>query len=369
MDDTGYMKMALELAWKGWGNTSPNPMVGAIVVRDGRVVGKGYHAVVGGPHAEVNAIDDAGEAARGATLYVTLEPCNHQGRTPPCTRKIIDAGIARVVVAMDDPNPEVRGGGNEHLRMNGIPVITGVCRREAEQQNEIFIKYVRTKLPFVIVKCAATLDGRIATRTGDARWVSGEASRRHVHWLRHGYDGIMVGIGTVVNDDPSLTTRLENGPGRDPIRIILDTHLSIPEGAKLLKLESNADTIIVTGDEVSENKRAMLKRRGVKVIRAPMQNGMINLARLMNRLGYIGITSLLVEGGSRVIASALNARIVDKIMFFYAPKLLGGDDGVPICKGPGPAHMRQSIPIRDMAVRRFDQDLMVEGYIDKSKTW
>ena len=212
MDDRTYMKMALELAAKGWGRTAPNPMVGAVVVRDGRVIGRGYHKAVGSAHAEVNALDDAGANAAGATLYVTLEPCNHTGRTPPCTEKIITSGIKRVVVAMPDPNPDVKGGGNAYLAEQGLSVETGICRKEAETLNEAFITFVRTKRPFVILKCAATLDGRIATRTGDARWVSGEASRGHVHHVRHGVDGIMVGINTVKNDNPSLTTRLD-APG------------------------------------------------------------------------------------------------------------------------------------------------------------
>jgi diaminohydroxyphosphoribosylaminopyrimidine deaminase/5-amino-6-(5-phosphoribosylamino)uracil reductase len=226
MDDESYMKLALELAEKGYGWTAPNPMVGAVVVKDGQVVGRGYHQRVGGPHAEVNAIDDAGSRAGGATIYVTLEPCNHFGRTPPCTRKILDAGIRRVVVAMADPNPAVTGGGIATLRDRGVAVTTGVCEKEARTLNEGFITWVTTGRPFVIVKCATTLDGRIATRTGDSRWVTGPASRQFVHRIRHGVDGIMVGVETVKKDDPSLTTRLDGNTGSDPTRIILDTHLS-----------------------------------------------------------------------------------------------------------------------------------------------
>ncbi|GBC59686.1 riboflavin biosynthesis protein RibD [Desulfonema ishimotonii] len=369
MDDTHYMRTALGLAEKGAGYTSPNPMVGAVVVRDGHIVGRGWHEAVGGPHAEVNALEDAGPLADGATLYVTLEPCNHTGRTPPCTQKILESGVRRVVVAMDDPNPEVKGGGNDCLKNRGVAVTTGVCEAEARRLNESFIKYVKTRRPFVVLKCAATLDGSIATRTGDARWVSGEASRAFVHQLRHRMDGIMVGIGTVISDNPSLTTRLDSGKGLDPTRIILDSKLSIPEDAKVLRLESGADTVLVTGEAVSDTKKAVLRNKGIRVISAPLRDGGINLDLLMNRLGYIGITSLLIEGGSRVIASALQARIVDKIMFFYAPKILGGDDGIPICRGAGPKLMRQCIPIRDMNVRQFGEDIMVEGYIDKSKTW
>lgn len=367
--DICFMKTALELAEKGRGCTSPNPMVGAVVVKDGRITGKGWHEFAGGLHAEVNALNDAGESAKGADLYVTLEPCNHYGRTPPCTQKILESGISRVIVAMNDPNPDVKGGGNEYLRAKGISVTTGVCEKEALVLNEAFVKYVRTKEPFVIVKCAATLDGRIATRTGDSKWVSGEESRSFVHELRHRADGIMVGIGTVVSDDPSLTTRMEGRKGKDPARIILDSRLSISENAKVLHLQSEADTIIVTGEDIAEDKKKKLKGKGIRVISAPLKNGRISLKQLMGRLGYIGITSLLIEGGSRVIASAFQARIVDKIMFFYAPKILGGDDGFPICSGPGPELMRQSIPIREMNILRFGEDVMIEGYIDTGGTW
>jgi len=363
MNDEYFMKIALDLALKGQGFTSPNPVVGAVVVREGRIVGKGWHEAAGKAHAEVNAIEDAGDAAKGSTLYVTLEPCNHTGRTPPCTEKILASGIRRVVVAMSDPNPDVKGGGNEHLRNQGIAVTTGICEAQAERLNEIFIKYIKTKQPFVIVKCAATLDGRIATRTGDSRWVSGESSRKFAHRLRHLVDGIMVGIGTVETDDPSLNTRLDDMKGRDPARIILDTRLSISEKATVLRLESEAETILVTGDAVSEDKKTRIECPGVRIIRSPLKDGRIDLYALMSQLGAMGITSLMIEGGSRVIASAFKAGIVDKIYFAYAPKILGGDDGVPICKGEGPDLMKDCIFVRDINVLRFDEDVMIEGYI------
>jgi diaminohydroxyphosphoribosylaminopyrimidine deaminase/5-amino-6-(5-phosphoribosylamino)uracil reductase len=367
MDDASYMRMALDLAQKGWGRTSPNPLVGAVIVRDGQILGKGYHEFVGGPHAEVNAIQDAGGQAKGATLYVTLEPCNHTGRTPPCTQAILKAGIARVVSAMDDPNPDVTGGGSRFLISKGVAVESGLLEQEARKLNEIFITYIKTKLPFVVLKCAATLDGRIATRTGDARWVSGEASRAYVHWLRHGLDAILVGIGTVKSDDPSLTTRVEGVQGKDPVRIILDTRLSIPETAKVLNLESTASTLIVTGGTVDEDKKNRLTGRGIKILQTPLKDARINMNFLMTHLGNIGITSVLIEGGSQVIASALNSGIVDKIMLFYAPKILGGDDGIPMCKGPGPEFMSGSIPVRHMTIRRFNEDVMIEGYMDKNE--
>jgi len=366
MDDQHFMQMALDLAIKGQGYTSPNPMVGAVVVKDGKIVGSGYHEVVGGPHAEVNAIDAAGELAVGATLFVTLEPCNHTGRTPPCTRKILDAGISRVVVAMPDPNENVVGGGCRFLQRHGLEVTTGVCGDRARRQNEAFVKFVATGRPFVIAKCAATLDGRIATRSGDFKWVTGAAARRFVHHLRHGVDAIMVGIATVQKDNPSLTTRLDDRQGKDPIRLILDTHLSIDPNARVLQQDSDADTILVAGAGVSPRKKAALEKIGARVIEAALENNQINLAALMAQLGTRGIASLLIEGGSRVMASAFSTGIVDKVQFFYAPKILGGDDGVPVCRGRGAELMSQSMVLTDISVQRFDDDVLIEGYVEKT---
>jgi diaminohydroxyphosphoribosylaminopyrimidine deaminase/5-amino-6-(5-phosphoribosylamino)uracil reductase len=363
MEDRDYMQMALELAQKGIGWTSPNPMVGAVVVNNGQVVGRGYHQRVGGPHAEVHAIEDAGESARGATIYVTLEPCNHVGRTPPCTQKIIDAGIRRVVVAMEDPNPGVKGGGSHYLQDRGIQVTTGIAERAARTLNEGFITWVTTGSPFVILKCAATLDGHIATRSGDSRWVTGPASRRFVHQIRHSVDGIMVGVETVKMDDPSLTTRLDGQTGSDPTRIILDTHLSMPLTAKLLHQPSAAPTWIVCGPDSDAQRQKALERIGARVITAPLIDGRIDLVVLMQQLGSMEITSLLIEGGGSVIGSALRAGIVDKICFFYAPKLLGGDDGIPICRGAGAVRMQDSLTVHDMTVFRFDEDVMLQGYL------
>ena len=359
-----YMMQALALAEKGRGWTSPNPMVGAVVVRDGQVVGRGYHQRAGGPHAEVNAIDDAGENARGATIYVTLEPCNHFGRTPPCTRKIMEAGIRRVVVAMTDPNPGVKGGGNQYLREQGIEIVTGVCEAQAQTLNEAFTTWITTGKPFVILKCAATLDGRIATRTGDSRWVTGPAARRFVHRIRHAVDGILVGVETVKKDDPSLTTRLDGEAGSDPTRIILDTHLSIPPTAKLLHLQSDAPTWVVCGPDADAGRRSALEAMGAQVIPAAVAGGRIDLPALMQRLGGMRIGSLLIEGGGRVIGSALAANIVDKLYLFYAPKLLGGDDGIPMCRGIGPERMQDSLAVHDLEVLRFDADILVQGYLN-----
>jgi len=364
MDDRHFMKMALDLAPGGEGYTSPNPMVGAVVVKDGRVVGSGFHERVGGPHAEVNAIDAAGPLAEGATLYVTLEPCNHTGRTPPCTHKILEARISRVVIAMLDPNRKVAGGGADFLKQKGIRIKIGVCSEQARRLNEAFVKYVGTGRPFVIAKCAATLDGRVATRTGDSRWVTGTSSRQFVHRLRHAVDAVLVGINTVRTDNPSLTTRLSDGRrGKDPVRIILDTQLSISPDARLLHQTSDADTILVVGEAVAPDKKKAHEKTGIRVIQATLKDGLIDMDALMDRLGALQLTSLLIEGGSRVLASAFRAGIVDKVFFFYAPKILGGDDGVPICSGPGAELMRQSIAVSDISVHRFDDDVMIEGYL------
>ncbi|MBU0543867.1 MAG: bifunctional diaminohydroxyphosphoribosylaminopyrimidine deaminase/5-amino-6-(5-phosphoribosylamino)uracil reductase RibD [Proteobacteria bacterium] len=366
MDDLFFMKMALDLAENGRGFTSPNPMVGAVVVKDGKVVGKGYHAAAGKAHAEINAIDNAKMDAKGAVLYVTLEPCNHFGKTPPCTEKIIKAGIRRVVSAMKDPNPDVKGGGAEYLRNKGIEVEFGVCESEAKRQNEVFIKYVEQKRPFVIVKCASTLDGRIATKTGDSKWVTCEESRQFVHRLRHFSDAVMVGIDTVKRDDPKLTARIEGSKCLDPARVILDSRLSISEDAILLQQHSDSDTIIVISDSVSDEallqKKRRLETKGIKFIESPTKGNLIDLEPLMNILGSMEITSLLIEGGSRVISSAFSAGIVDKIFFFFAPKILGGN-GVPICSGPGPALMSGCIPVKEVAINRFGNDILIEGYI------
>ena len=364
-DDEYFMKKALDLASKGQGKTSPNPMVGAVIVKDGNIVGKGYHLSAGKAHAEVNAIDDAGSNAENATLYVTLEPCNHHGRTPPCTEKILNAGIQRLVVAMEDPNPDVKGGGMGYLASRGITVVSGVLRAEAERQNEVFVKFVKKKQPFVTLKCAATLDGQIATRTGDAKWVSGEAARQYVHCLRHRTDAILVGIGTVRKDNPRLTTRLQNKAGKNPIRIILDTNLTISEEADVVRSTSEAETWVISGKHTAGTmaKRVRLEKAGVRLMEAPVSHGRVDLPQLMRLLGRKHITCLLIEGGGDIIASAISAGIVDKIMFFYAPKLLGGNDGVPICRGKGPELMQGAWPVSGITVRRFDDDIMIAGYL------
>jgi diaminohydroxyphosphoribosylaminopyrimidine deaminase/5-amino-6-(5-phosphoribosylamino)uracil reductase len=365
MTDEDYMRVALELAARGRGTTSPNPMVGAVVVADGAMVGSGYHRFAGGPHAEVYAIDAAGARARAGTLYVSLEPCTHTGRTPPCTRKILEAGIRRVVVGMRDPNPRAAGGA-EVLRREGVEVTLGVCAAEAEELNEAFITHIRTGRPFVTAKCAATLDGRIATRTMDSKWVTGERARAYVHELRYAMDAILVGIGTVAADDPLLTARVGDRDPRDPVRIVLDATLRIDPAARVLDHGSAAETWVVAGRGVPAEARARIERRGVRVLEAETRDGWIDLAPLVAQLGGMGIQSLLVEGGGRVLSSAFRAGIVDKVCFFFAPLILGGDDGIPICSGPGAARMRDCLRLERVRTRRFDDDVLIEGYVAKA---
>jgi diaminohydroxyphosphoribosylaminopyrimidine deaminase/5-amino-6-(5-phosphoribosylamino)uracil reductase len=363
VNDEHFMRMALELASQGRGYTSPNPMVGAVVVRNQAVVGRGYHQFPGGSHAEVHAIDAAGAEAQGATLYVTLEPCNHTGRTPPCTVKILEAGIQRVVIGMKDPNPHVTGGGADYLKSRGIDIRLGVCEGEARQLNEAFVKFIRTGRPFVTAKCAATLDGRIATRSREAKWITGESARAFVHELRRAADAILVGVGTVAADDPLLTARVSEGRPKDPIRIILDTHLRIDPAARVLNHATSAETWVIAGRGVSAESKGRLNRKGVRVIEAETRDGRVEMGPLMDQLGAMGVTQILIEGGSRVLASAFKAGIVDKVRFFYAPVILGGDDGVPICAGAGAERIGDGIRLNRIATRRFGDDVMIEGYV------
>jgi diaminohydroxyphosphoribosylaminopyrimidine deaminase/5-amino-6-(5-phosphoribosylamino)uracil reductase len=364
MRDADYMGQALSLAEQGRGYTSPNPMVGAVVVRDSEVVGRGWHRAAGLAHAEVEALDDAGDRARGADLYVTLEPCNHFGRTPPCTRRIIESGIRRVVVGTEDPNPFVAGGGIRELESHGITVETGILREQAETLIEDFSWYVRNrKMPFVILKTASTLDGRMATRTGDSRWVTGAEARARVHAMRHAADAILVGAGTLRADDPSLTARIPGKQTRDPVRVILDTLLGIHETARVLTQESGAATVIAVSERAPAEKRARIEALGARVVIVPEADGLIHIPSLLEILGGMGIMSLLVEGGSRVVHSVLRAGVVNKVCCFIAPRLLAGDDGVPVCRGPGPELMKDALDLTRVTVERLGRDILVQGYL------
>ena len=366
--DKKYMQQALSLAQKGKGFTSPNPAVGAVVVKNNIVVGQGWHKGAGLAHAEVEAINDAGADAEHSTIYVTLEPCNHHGKTPPCTEKIINAGISRVVIGCKDPNPNVRGNGILRLKKNKIDVEMSELRKEAETLIEDFAWYTcNNKKPFVTLKCASTLDGKIATSTGDSKWITNEASRSYVHKLRHENDAILIGAGTLRADNPSLTARINNFVSKDPIRVILDPNLSIDLNAKLLTLDSNAPTIIAASKDASQSKKKSLKNAGVTIVEVPCENNNFNLAFLLEKLGQMNIVSLLVEGGSNVINTFFKAGLINKALFFIAPKIYGGSDGVPICSGTGPELMKDAVNLVDISVSRFDEDILIQGYIKQNK--
>lgn len=364
MTDRDYLRLALRLAAKGRGRTSPNPMVGALIVKGGKIVGKGYHKKAGSPHAEVLAIEEAGEKLEGATLYVNLEPCCHYDKkTPPCTDTIIKAGIKRVVLSMVDPNPKVSGKGIEILRTSKIEIIKGILEEDARRLNEAYIKYITTGLPFVILKIASSLDGKIATAQGESRWITGERSRRLVHRLRDEMDGVMVGIGTVLADDPMLNVRLPNKKGNDPHRIILDSDLRIPLTAKILNMPSLAKTYIVTTTGAPEDKITALKEKGAEILIADSEEGYIDIPSLMKRLGGLGVMSLMIEGGSETNASVLRSGIMDKVIIFIAPKIIGGHDSKGWVGGRSPHRLADALRLKDLRIKRIGEDIMIEGYL------
>jgi diaminohydroxyphosphoribosylaminopyrimidine deaminase/5-amino-6-(5-phosphoribosylamino)uracil reductase len=349
------MRLALREARRGLGRTSPNPAVGAVVVKNGRVVGRGHHARAGAPHAEVAAIRQAGERARGADLYTTLEPCDHFGRTPPCSLAILEAGVRRVLSGSSDPNPRVNGRGIRRLRRAGVEVETGFLRGECDAIIEPWARFITTGRPHVTLKVASTLDGRIATSAGDSRWVTGAEARALVHRLRDGADAVLVGGGTARADDPRLTARLPGGRGRDPIRVVLDSRLELPPGLRLFRLRSPAPTIVAHVSGTPPGSAT----RGVEYLRCKARRGRVDLADLLSRLGRRGVTTLLVEGGGQVARSLLEEGQVDRLMLFLAPKLAAG--GLSWLPGKGPARMADALSVQDLEVRRVGRDLLVTG--------
>jgi diaminohydroxyphosphoribosylaminopyrimidine deaminase/5-amino-6-(5-phosphoribosylamino)uracil reductase len=360
--DEKYMRMALRLAEKARGRTSPNPMVGAVVVKDGKVISRGYHRQAGEPHAEAIALKKAGNKAKGAILYVTLEPCSHTGkRTPPCSPLVVQSGVKRVVIAMIDPNPKVSGGGVKALRSAGIEVVTGVLGSEATKLNEAFIKHVTTGVPFVTLKIAQTLDGRIATASGESKWITGEQAREEGHRLRDSNDAILVGINTVLKDDPSLTTRIPGG--RDPIRVIVDSSLRIPLKAKVLTQASSERTIVATLSTAPKSKLKKIQDLGAEVFVVKSAQGRVDLRDLMKKLGKKDVVSVLIEGGSEINASALKAGVVDKVVLFLAPMLMTGVNSLCSVGGTSPLKLGHALRLQDLAVKFTGNDLMVTGYL------
>lgn len=361
--DKIYMTRALELAGRALGRTSPNPMVGAVLVREDRIIGEGFHHAAGLPHAEVEAINGASGDVRGATLYVSLEPCCHHGRTPPCADLIVERGIARVVVAVMDPNPQVSGKGAERLRKAGIAVDFGLYEAEAQQLNETFFTYHTLKRPFVICKWAMTLDGRIATDSGQSQWITNERSRMFVHERRSQVDAIMVGIGTILMDDPMLTVRTPGFDWRQPRRIILDSKLRIPLRARCLASSPPGQCVIATTDESSSDKIAKLRHDGHDVIVLPGNRRFLDLKDLIHALAEREIQSVLCEGGSSLHGSLFKSRLVDKVIAFVAPKIIGGTVAKAPISGWGINHMSNAVSLSRVSFHQFEEDLCVEGYV------
>ncbi|MEJ2199646.1 MAG: bifunctional diaminohydroxyphosphoribosylaminopyrimidine deaminase/5-amino-6-(5-phosphoribosylamino)uracil reductase RibD [Desulfuromonadaceae bacterium] len=358
----GYMERALALARQAEGRTRPNPAVGAVIVAAGQIVGEGFHPAAGQPHAEIFALRQAGEQATGADLYVTLEPCSHQGRTGPCADAIIAAGIARVFVGTLDPNPQVAGRGIERLRQAGIAVQVGVNEADCRRLIAPFAKHITSGLPLVTLKTAVTLDGKTATVSGDSRWISGEASRLQVHRLRDKVDAIMVGSGTLLRDDPQLTTRLPEG-GRNPLRVIIDSQLRIPLSAKVLQDLNSAPTLIATSSRGDAGKGEDLRRLGAELLVLDGAEGRVDLAALLQQLGQRGVQHLLLEGGSGLNQAMLEAGLIDRLMLFIAPKIVGGGDGFGIFAGCGVTRLADALQLTDLRYSRFDDDILIEGEV------
>jgi len=361
MDDIIYIKRALVLAERARGGTSPNPMVGALLVKNGRIISEGYHKKAGTPHAEVIVIDKAGEKAPGSTLYVSLEPCCHTDkRTPPCTKKIISSGIRRVVVAMKDPNPKVAGKGIAELEKAGIKVSAGILEEKARHLNESYIKYITTGTPFVVLKIAMTLDGKIATPEGESKWITGEKARKMVHRLRGSYDAVMTAIGTVKADNPMLDCRVSGY--KNPVRIIIDPQLETGLDSQVSSCPP--ETIIVTKKTIDKDSIVdAFRRKGISFIE--YQNADLDLQWLMKELSLRQITSILVEGGSSLSSYCLEAGTVDKVMFFIAPKIMGGRDSFPAVGGKSFRKLADAYRLREVKIKHVGEDILIEGYIQK----
>jgi len=358
------MQQALDLARRGEGRTAPNPPVGAVIVRDGVVVGKGFHPKAGEPHAEIFALVSAGTRAMGADVYVTLEPCSHKGKTGPCADALIAAGIKRVFVGMQDPNPQVAGRGLEKLRQAGIAVEVGVEAEACERLLAPFTRHISSGLPYTIYKAAMTLDGNTATASGDSKWISGEQSRLRVHQLRDRVEAIMVGIETVLADDPLLNSRLPDSDGRDPLRVVVDSQLRMPAAAQMLRQESKAGTLVATA-VADDNKIKALQEAGAEVLVCPTVDGRVCLKSLWRELGKRDVQRLLLEGGTTLAGAALKSDLIDQMMIFVAPKLVGGASGFGIFSGEGCQQLRNAIPLVDLSYEQIGEDIMITGDVKR----
>lgn len=358
-EDEVFMKRALLLAARAEGRTRPNPMVGAVVVKGGRIIGEGFHRKAGEPHAEVVALSEAGKKAGGASLYVTMEPCCHWGRTPPCTEAILARGIRRVVIGSIDPNPLVSGKGIRHLRKFSVKTTLNVLSKESRRLNEAYITFMKTGRPFVVMKAAISADGCIATADGESRWISGEKSREFVHGLRARADAVMVGVGTVLSDDPMLTVRYGKNGGASPYKVIVDSALRIPEDAGVLRHEPWKAVVATTG-RAPRKKRDRLMSLGAQVLVLPSSHGLLDLSALVRALGRMNIQEVLVEGGARLFASCMEGHIVNKAFIILAPVLLG--EGTPLFRGWDVRRLTEAPILKDVRVRRLGNDLLLEGY-------
>ncbi|MCM8763194.1 MAG: bifunctional diaminohydroxyphosphoribosylaminopyrimidine deaminase/5-amino-6-(5-phosphoribosylamino)uracil reductase RibD [Candidatus Omnitrophica bacterium] len=363
-DNNYYMERAIKLALKAKGKTSPNPLVGALVVKDGRIVGEGYHQQAGLPHAEIIALDEAGRRAEGATLFVTLEPCVHFGRTPPCVNRIIKSKIKKVVIGMRDPNPLNNGKGIEILRKNKISVECGFREDVLREINEVFIKYITQKIPYVTVKVAQSLDGKIATSTGDSKWVTSDASRNYAHRLRQYFDAVMVGVNTILRDDPLLSCRLPGFAKKQPLRIIVDSHLSTPQNAKIFQSEGKVIIATLKSPRGQEPANRQILSQKATILEVREVNGQVNLYDLMKKLAKMEITNILVEGGGTLIGSLFDEALVDKVMFFISPKIIGGREAISSVEGKGIRQLIKAPVLKDMVFKKIDNDILIEGRIE-----
>ena len=363
--DEKYMRLAMQLAGNAIGRTSPNPLVGAVIVKDNRVVGCGWHRKAGTPHAEVHALNQAGELAQGADVYVTLEPCAHYGKTPPCAKALVEAKVKNVYGGLLDVNPKVAGKGFKILEDAGIHVEDGFLQDELRKQNEVFFKWIEHKKPFVVLKAAMTLDGKIATATGQSKWITNETSRAYGYKLRDIYDGIMVGINTVIEDNPMLTARVDGG--KNPIRIVVDSSLKIDINANVVQ-DKSAKTIIATTDKADKDKILKLQAQNVDVIVVDKdENDKVDIEKLLNILGQQNICSILVEGGATLSGSFVAKKLVDKVYFFIAPKIIGGKEAKTPVAGTGILNLQEALALKDIQIGKLEEDILIIGRVDKDK--
>ncbi|RGJ98059.1 bifunctional diaminohydroxyphosphoribosylaminopyrimidine deaminase/5-amino-6-(5-phosphoribosylamino)uracil reductase RibD [Megamonas funiformis] len=363
--DEKYMRLAMQLAGNAIGRTSPNPLVGAVIVKDNRVVGCGWHRKAGTPHAEVHALNQAGELAQGADVYVTLEPCAHYGKTPPCAKALVEAKVKNVYGGLLDVNPKVAGKGFKILEDAGIHVEYGFLQDELRKQNEVFFKWIEHKKPFIVLKAAMTLDGKIATATGQSKWITNETSRAYGYKLRDIYDGIMVGINTVIEDNPMLTARVDGG--KNPIRIVVDSSLKIDINANVVQ-DKSAKTIIATTDKANKDKILKLQAQDVDVIVVDKdENDKVDIEKLLDILGQQNICSILVEGGATLSGSFVAKKLVDKVYFFIAPKIIGGKEAKTPVAGTGILNLQEALALKDIQIEKLEEDVLIIGRVDKDK--